>query len=209
MCAAKEIRESRRENNILKESLTNLVHLTSFKNLKDNTPPPTHATTITTDKLQLKRKDNILERKLKRKKGKYSVVETDVLETIRKLDPDDDDGKTRSKRRADDAKMMPLKKTETLDDIHAAGCTRISCSDDEKPSASTATTTKSIVSPSSVEDDSVENIKYDAVLVGSSCTTPSLGVVGVRSIQCRLCKPGDMSDIIEENIGDDGLLTRL
>ena len=201
MCAAKEIRESRRENNILKESLTNLVHLTSFKNLKDNTPPPTHSTT-TTDKLQLKRKDNILERKLKRKKGKYSVVETDVLETIRKLDPDDDDGKTRSKRRADDAKMMPLKKTETLDNIHAAGCTRISCSDDEKPSAST-------VSPSSVEDDSVENIKYDAVLVGSSCTSPSLGVIGVRSIQCRLCKPGDMSDIIEENIGDDGLLTRL
>jgi len=72
MCAAKEIRESRRENNILKEAMDGdkIVNLLSYKNSKADGDKDNEEKR----EKPLKRTRNFLERKLHRKKGKYSVA---------------------------------------------------------------------------------------------------------------------------------------
>merc|ERR1712180_382636 len=167
MCADKEIRESRRENNILKESFSNLVNLTSFKTKEYSSITDPSSTK------PLKRKDNILERKLRRKKGKYSVLESTTVETIRKLDTDNGETGTKGKAKKkaekgenefstsrDDEFTNVLRKEETVDDLHAA--TR---------------STSSLGDPSHFTDD---------LPVGHVFANRRNG------IQCKLCKPSDM-----------------
>jgi len=189
MCAAKEIRESRRENNILKESFNNLVNLTSFKRKEYSSITDTSTTKAP------KRKDNILERKLRRKKGKYSVLESTTVETIRKLDTDNRETctKGKGKKKAEEGEnefttsrdhefTNVMTKNATIDDPHAASRSTSSLSD---------------ASPST-----------DSVSGGHTFTTTARR----NGIQCKLCKPTDMSDIAEESMGcgeEEEFLTKL
>ena len=68
MSTSKDRRESRRENNVLKETLIGTVNLISYKNDEYSI-----GTKDGSDINKLKRKDNILERKHRKKKGKYAI----------------------------------------------------------------------------------------------------------------------------------------
>ena len=68
MSTSKDRRESRRENNVLKETLIGTVNLISYKNDEYSI-----GTKDGSDINKLKRKDNIFERKHRKKKGKYAA----------------------------------------------------------------------------------------------------------------------------------------